>query len=90
MLEILYGENLCFIEWPEKIHNFLPNNYVRINIEINNKLRKLLLRDMDLSGDALKSLAFQASLSPKEEMLEIAKKYQGLYIGIPKETELQE
>ena len=29
---------------------------------------------MSLSGDALKSLAFQASLSPKEEMLEIAKK----------------
>ncbi len=29
---------------------------------------------MSLSGDALKSLAFQASLSPKEEMLEIGKK----------------
>ena len=45
---------------------------------------------MSLSGDALKSLAFQASLSPKEEMLEIGQKKQSLYIGIPKETELQE
>ena len=45
---------------------------------------------MSLSGDALKSLAFQASLSPKEEMLEIGQKNQSLYIGIPKETELQE
>ena len=45
---------------------------------------------MSLSGDALKSLAFQASLSPKEEMLEIGQKNHSLYIGIPKETELQE
>ena len=43
LLEILYGENLCFIEWPEKIHNFLPNNYVRINIEIYNRLRKIII-----------------------------------------------
>ena len=45
---------------------------------------------MSLSGDALKSLALQASLSPKEEMLETSQKNQNLYIGIPKETELQE
>lgn len=43
LLEILYSENLCFIEWPEKIHNFLPNNYVRININIDNKLRKITI-----------------------------------------------
>ena len=43
LLEILYGENLCFIEWPEKIYNFLPNNYVRINIETDNKLRKIII-----------------------------------------------
>ena len=45
---------------------------------------------MSLSGDALKSLALQASLSPQEEMLETGQKNQKLYIGIPKETELQE
>jgi len=45
---------------------------------------------MSLSGDALKSLALQASLSPQEEMLETSQKNQNLYIGIPKETELQE
>ena len=45
---------------------------------------------MSLSRDALKSLALQASLSPQEEMLETSQKYQNLYIGIPKETELQE
>jgi len=45
---------------------------------------------MSLSKDALKSLAFQASLSPQEEMLETTVKNKNLFIGIPKETELQE
>ena len=45
---------------------------------------------MSLSKDALKSLALQASLSPKEEMLETTNKHKKLYIGIPKETELFE
>ena len=44
---------------------------------------------MSFSGDALKSLALQASLSPQEEMLETSQKNQNLYIGIPKETEQQ-
>jgi alanine dehydrogenase len=42
------------------------------------------------SGDALKSLAIEAALSPQEEMLEVGRKKQSLYIGIPKETEFQE
>jgi alanine dehydrogenase len=45
---------------------------------------------MSLSKDALKSLALQASLSPKEEILETTNKHKKLYIGIPKETELLE
>lgn len=42
------------------------------------------------SGDALKSLAIEAALSPQEEKLEIGRKNQKLFIGIPKETEFQE
>ena len=38
------------------------------------------------SGDALKSLALEAALSPQEEKLEIGRKKQKLFIGIPKET----
>ena len=45
---------------------------------------------MSLSADALKSLAHQASLLTKEEMLETSNKHKKLYIGIPKETDLQE
>lgn len=42
------------------------------------------------SGDALKSLAREAALLPLEETLEISRKKQSLYIGIPRETEFQE
>ncbi len=42
------------------------------------------------SGDALKSLALEAALSPQEEKIEIGNKKQKLFIGIPKETEFQE
>tara|TARA_B100001287_G_scaffold246163_1_gene223968 strand:+ start:2361 stop:3581 length:1221 start_codon:yes stop_codon:yes gene_type:complete len=42
------------------------------------------------SGDALKSLALEAALSPQEEKLEVGNKKQKLFIGIPKETEFQE
>ena len=42
------------------------------------------------SGDALKSLAIEAALSPQEEKLEVGQKKQKLFIGIPKETEFQE
>jgi alanine dehydrogenase len=45
---------------------------------------------MGSSGDALKSLAREAALMPKEEMLEIGRKKSSLYIGIPRETEFQE
>ena len=45
---------------------------------------------MTSSGDALKSLAREAAMIPQEEMLEIGRKKQSLYIGIPRETEFQE
>lgn len=45
---------------------------------------------MTTSGDALKSLAREAAMIPQEEMLEVGRKKQSLYIGIPKETEFQE
>ena len=31
--EYFYSGSYCFIEWPEKIPDLLPDNYVRINIE---------------------------------------------------------
>jgi alanine dehydrogenase len=45
---------------------------------------------MTLSKEALKALAMEAVMLPKEEMLEIGRKKQRLYIGIPKESSWQE
>ena len=37
--DILYDSNYCFIEWPEKIPNLLPENCVNINITVENNCR---------------------------------------------------
>ncbi len=42
--EYFYSGNYCFIEWPEKIPDLLPNNYMRISIEANpNNSRKITI-----------------------------------------------
>jgi tRNA threonylcarbamoyladenosine biosynthesis protein TsaE len=38
-------DNLIFIEWPEKIHNYLPKNKIEINLShIDEKTRKITLK----------------------------------------------
>ncbi|MDB5123672.1 MAG: tRNA ((37)-N6)-threonylcarbamoyltransferase complex ATPase subunit type 1 TsaE [Mucilaginibacter sp.] len=32
--EYFYSDAWCFIEWPEKIPDLLPENYVRVNIQV--------------------------------------------------------
>ena len=32
--EYLYSGNYCFIEWPEKIPELLPENYISIKIQV--------------------------------------------------------
>jgi tRNA threonylcarbamoyladenosine biosynthesis protein TsaE len=33
--EYFYSGNYCFIEWPEKIENLLPDHFVKISINVN-------------------------------------------------------
>ena len=35
--EYFYSGNYCFIEWPEMISNLLPENHMKIHIEVNEK-----------------------------------------------------
>lgn len=35
--EYFYSGNYCFVEWPEKIENLLPENAVSVHITGNNK-----------------------------------------------------
>lgn len=37
--EYFYSDNYCFIEWPEKIPNLLPEDYTRIRIDEIDKIR---------------------------------------------------
>jgi len=39
--DIIYDNNYCFIEWPSKIKNLLPENTVIIKISIENNSRIL-------------------------------------------------
>ena len=43
LLEILNDQKLCFIEWPNKIHNFLPDTFVSVSISFDNNLRKITI-----------------------------------------------
>lgn len=44
--EILESNSLCFFEWPEKILNFLPSNYVRINIQVQDEKRVITIQEI--------------------------------------------
>lgn len=37
--EYFYSGNYCFIEWPEKISNLLPEDHVKVHIEVVNDKR---------------------------------------------------
>ena len=41
LLEIINQDSTAFIEWPKKIHNFLPKKSVNIKIELQNNVRKI-------------------------------------------------
>jgi len=39
--EIIYGDDYCFMEWPSKIENLLPENSVNVIISVEDKCRIL-------------------------------------------------
>jgi tRNA threonylcarbamoyladenosine biosynthesis protein TsaE len=39
--EIIYGDEYCFMEWPSKIENLLPENTVNVKISVEDKCRIL-------------------------------------------------
>jgi tRNA threonylcarbamoyladenosine biosynthesis protein TsaE len=44
--EYFYSGNICLIEWPEKIADLLPENYVRIKFELAGTDRRILHFDL--------------------------------------------
>ncbi|MFI5188422.1 MAG: tRNA (adenosine(37)-N6)-threonylcarbamoyltransferase complex ATPase subunit type 1 TsaE [Chitinophagales bacterium] len=44
--DCLYGDHICFIEWPEKIPSLLPDDTLHVFIEpVNDETRKLRIGD---------------------------------------------
>jgi tRNA threonylcarbamoyladenosine biosynthesis protein TsaE len=39
--DYFFSGNYCFIEWPEKIPNLIPDNYLLIEIEMNLQVRQI-------------------------------------------------
>lgn len=39
--DLIYGDEFCFMEWPERIENLLPQNTVNVTITIDNNCRIL-------------------------------------------------
>jgi len=40
--EYFYSDNYCFIEWPEKIPDLLPDHYVRVGVQVVSDSERLL------------------------------------------------
>jgi tRNA threonylcarbamoyladenosine biosynthesis protein TsaE len=40
--EYFYSGNYCFIEWPEKIPDLLPDHYVRVDVQVVSDTERLL------------------------------------------------
>ena len=40
--QYFFSGNYCFIEWPERIENLLPEQFVRIDIEVNDDESRIL------------------------------------------------
>ncbi len=43
--EYFYGTNWCFIEWPEKVADLVPEHFVRVNITLNSDFSRTISCD---------------------------------------------
>ena len=40
--EYFYSGNYCFIEWPERIPDLIPEHYLKISIKLDNENRRII------------------------------------------------
>ena len=43
--EYMFSSSYCFIEWPEKIEDLLPTNYLKINMKLDNNNRIINIQE---------------------------------------------
>jgi tRNA threonylcarbamoyladenosine biosynthesis protein TsaE len=42
--EYLFSGNYCFIEWADKIEKLLPDNYVRLSVQVKDEIRFITVK----------------------------------------------
>lgn len=45
--EYLFSSSYCFIEWPEKIEDLLPTNYLKINMKLDDNNRIINIQEFN-------------------------------------------
>ncbi len=41
--EYFFSDNLCLVEWPEKIPSLIPDNYLEVNIEVEKSDKRIIM-----------------------------------------------
>ena len=44
--EYLFSDSFCFIEWPERLENLLPNKYLEIKMKLRDGNRVIRIREV--------------------------------------------
>ena len=45
--EYLFSDSFCFIEWPERLENLLPNKYLEIKMKLRDGNRVLRIKEIN-------------------------------------------
>ena len=45
--EYLFSDSFCFIEWPERLDNLLPNKYLEIKMKLSDGNRVIRIREVN-------------------------------------------
>ena len=45
--EYLFSSSYCFIEWPEKLEDLLPTNYLKINMKLDDNNRIINIQEFN-------------------------------------------
>ena len=45
--EYIFSSSYCFIEWPEKVHALLPSSFVKVNMFLEDSLRRITVENIN-------------------------------------------
>ena len=48
--EYIFSSSYCFIEWPKKIEGLLPDSYVQVEILLEDSMRKITVKNINLDS----------------------------------------